>query len=242
MEKLGRHALSKVFPSLGMSELESLTKSIASEGLLNSITKYQGKILDGWNRYNACISAGVKPRIVDLPKGADPVLFVIAQNLERRHLATHQKMKLTKRLIPHEQKLAKDRALAGQSFGGSKRQGGTPPPRGGKVPFDKGTAAAKVAKAVGVSARQVERSIAIDKKASPSIRKAVDKGAMSLKEAEQVSKLPKRSQERLASMSKKERASEREDKEPFALGVVRRAWIGADSKTRKLIRKWILKQ
>jgi len=47
------HELANVFPMLQQTELESLAADIRANGQRHAITLYQGKILDGRNRYAA---------------------------------------------------------------------------------------------------------------------------------------------------------------------------------------------
>jgi hypothetical protein len=67
-----------------------LVADIKGHGLLEPIWLYQGKILDGRNRYRACNKAGIKPRFSDY-KGADPPAFIISRNLKRRYLNASQR-------------------------------------------------------------------------------------------------------------------------------------------------------
>ena len=70
--------------------------SLISFGLLNPITLYQGKILDGRNRYRAAKEAGCKltaKDFRDLPPGEDPKAFVISTNAQRRQLNQEGKRK-----------------------------------------------------------------------------------------------------------------------------------------------------
>src|SRR5215469_3602083 len=62
---LAFHPLAKVFPLLEGAEFDRLVADIAAQDLLNSITLYQGKVLDGRNRFRACQAAGVAPRYVE---------------------------------------------------------------------------------------------------------------------------------------------------------------------------------
>lgn len=54
------------------------------------ITVHDGFILDGGNRYRACLSAGVDPVFVEL-KGDSIASFVLSANLHRRHLTAGQR-------------------------------------------------------------------------------------------------------------------------------------------------------
>ena len=87
---MDQHPLSAAFPSMEPEELEALTKDIAEHGQHEVIILYQGKVLDGWHRYQACIAAGRTPETANLPVGEDPVAFVLSHNLHRRHLSQGQ--------------------------------------------------------------------------------------------------------------------------------------------------------
>ena len=84
------HELANVFPILPDREIESLAIDIRESGLRHPITLYQGKILDGRNRFVACELAGVEPRF-DEYTGDDPTAFVISENIARRHLDESQR-------------------------------------------------------------------------------------------------------------------------------------------------------
>lgn len=84
------HEYADLFPMLSDAELKSLSADIAENGLQAPITTYEGKILDGRNRYRACEMAGVDPTLEEY-KGADPLAFVVSHNLIRRHLDEGQR-------------------------------------------------------------------------------------------------------------------------------------------------------
>ncbi len=62
--RLERHLLGELFPRLaeGSDELAALVEDIRVGGQLDKIVLFEGKVLDGWNRYVACLAAGKEPR------------------------------------------------------------------------------------------------------------------------------------------------------------------------------------
>lgn len=87
--------LSTVFPSFhGDQEFLELVESIKTEGLLEPIVIWQGKIVDGRHRHLACKEARVQPEYTHLPDdwSLDKVKSrVVALNVLRRHLTTGQR-------------------------------------------------------------------------------------------------------------------------------------------------------
>jgi ParB-like chromosome segregation protein Spo0J len=62
MTEMEFHPLANLFPPLEEKELDELTADIRANGLRENIVLHEGKILDGRNRYYACLRAGVEPR------------------------------------------------------------------------------------------------------------------------------------------------------------------------------------
>jgi predicted NUDIX family phosphoesterase len=62
---------------------------------------FESKILDGRNRYRACLEAGVGHH-TQTYMGADPLAYVLAQNLHRRHLNESQRSMVAARLATME--------------------------------------------------------------------------------------------------------------------------------------------
>jgi hypothetical protein len=88
--QLAFHPLAEVLPLIEGKQFDELVASIKANGLRDPIILFEGTILDGRNRYRACLQAGVKPRTEEF-SGGDPALFVADRNLHRRHLTDGQK-------------------------------------------------------------------------------------------------------------------------------------------------------
>lgn len=83
------HPLCTLFPRLSGAEFDALRDDIKANGLRQPIVLHQGLILDGGNRYRACIEAGVTPRFAEYA-GGNLVSFVLSANLHRRHMTAGQ--------------------------------------------------------------------------------------------------------------------------------------------------------
>lgn len=83
------HPLCTLFPRMLDQEFMTLTADIKENGLRQPITLLNGMILDGGNRYRACIQAGVAPEFVEF-SGGNIVSFVLSANLHRRHMSVGQ--------------------------------------------------------------------------------------------------------------------------------------------------------
>jgi hypothetical protein len=79
------HLLADTMPLTSPAEYQELLSNIKVMGLLEPITRYQDKVLDGRNRLRACEEANIEPKFLDYT-GDDPAAFVFAKNLKRRHL------------------------------------------------------------------------------------------------------------------------------------------------------------
>jgi ParB-like chromosome segregation protein Spo0J len=94
------HPLAKIFPLTIGDEFKDLAADIKKNGLHEPITTYQGKILDGRNRYRACFNAKVEPRFETFAgDDAAAAAFVISKNICRRHLTAKRRRELIAKLI-----------------------------------------------------------------------------------------------------------------------------------------------
>jgi hypothetical protein len=112
MTALKIHPAAELFPMLGDAELQDLGADIRKRGLLFPISIYgkTGELLDGRNRLAACEIAEVEPSRYCYP-GDDPVGFVLAANVHRRHLTAEQKRDLIAKVLKLDPKKS-DRQIA----------------------------------------------------------------------------------------------------------------------------------
>jgi hypothetical protein len=112
--KLKFHPASELFPLLTGDEFARLVTSIKEFGLLNPIYLHpDGSVLDGRNRYNACLRANIQPHF-ETYQGDDPEMFVVMQNAHRRDLDADDRALAAFRLLPYFSVQAKERKQATQ--------------------------------------------------------------------------------------------------------------------------------
>jgi ParB-like chromosome segregation protein Spo0J len=86
------HPFANQFPLLNGAEFEKFVADIAANGLQEPITLYRGAVLDGRNRYRACLKLKLDPKFETF-KGDDAAAFayVFSKNIHRRHLKAKDK-------------------------------------------------------------------------------------------------------------------------------------------------------
>jgi ParB-like chromosome segregation protein Spo0J len=100
-----------MFPLMEGDAFGELIADIQANGLRETITLYQGKVLDGRNRYRACREAGIEVKTEPFEgTEADARAFVISKNIHRRHLTTEQKRDLIAKLVKAQPERS-DRAI-----------------------------------------------------------------------------------------------------------------------------------
>lgn len=89
MTNLEMHPLCSLFPRMGGAEFAALCDDIKANGLRAPIVLHEGMILDGGNRYRACLETGARMEFVEFG-GGSAVSFVLSANLHRRHMTAGQ--------------------------------------------------------------------------------------------------------------------------------------------------------
>ena len=91
-KRLKPHPYCDQLPRMSKQEFESLVTDIRANGQKEPILLFEGKILDGRNRYDACKEAGVEPRTKTFTGSSEEARQLsISNNLVRRHLTASQK-------------------------------------------------------------------------------------------------------------------------------------------------------
>lgn len=113
------HPVAALLPLMSGEEFAQLVEDIRSNGLREPIWLHPtGSIIDGRNRYRACIEAGVTPTYRTWDGNGSLVAFVLSQNLHRRHLTMAQRAAVAAEALP----MLEDEASAKQSAAGGDRR------------------------------------------------------------------------------------------------------------------------
>ena len=80
-----------LFPEASPEEYQAILASIEEIGQQEPIARKDDQIIDGRNRYRACRELGIEPVFTELGDDVDPLKYVLAKNLARRHLDASQR-------------------------------------------------------------------------------------------------------------------------------------------------------
>ncbi|PLW80769.1 hypothetical protein C0585_01040, partial [Candidatus Woesearchaeota archaeon] len=114
---LESHKFADIFPMVEGVQAEQLKMDIKENGLIQPVVLFEGKILDGRNRYRASMELGITPKFEEY-KGEKPLEYVISGNLKRRHLTADQRAVIAQEVMPMLEEEAKKRQAT--STGGNK--------------------------------------------------------------------------------------------------------------------------
>ena len=105
------HPFADVFPLLEGDDFAKLLEDIREHGQREPVILYDGKILDGRNRYRACVELGIPPQF-DYSKAStddEALRESVSRNLHRRHLTASQRAMVGAELLPMFEAMAKER-------------------------------------------------------------------------------------------------------------------------------------
>ncbi len=102
IHKLEVHPSADIFPMIPKEELQELADDIKANGLIHPIIIKDGLLIDGRNRREACRIAGIEPEVQEL-NGQDINAYIIASNINRRHMTKGQRAMAVAKIYPDTQ-------------------------------------------------------------------------------------------------------------------------------------------
>lgn len=179
------HEAADLFPLMGDSDLDVLARDIEINGQQEPVIMYKGKILDGRNRWRACMRIGKPCATQELnpSEDFDPFNYAVSRNLHRRHLSESQRAMVALELEKHFAEAAEERKKSGKSADG--KAGG----RGNKKenPTDncpEGSESREIAaKQLNISGRLISRAKKVRKDCPPETVEKVRSGEISINKA-----------------------------------------------------------
>jgi hypothetical protein len=164
-KQLTRHPLSAAMGEMEPESFIELQTSVGKIGVLEPILIFEGKVLDGWNRYQAALGLGVDaPQEPFTGTFEEACLFVWAKHGARRNWTPSQ------------------RALAQAEIARL---------RGDTAPGAVSETVRKDAERADVSPRTMAQANVVARRAAPEVKRKVMDGEMSLKQAERIARLPR---------------------------------------------------
>ena len=172
------HSAALRMPAMSEEEFTALCVDIQENGLLVPIELYDGKIIDGRHRQQACDKLGIKPEYVETDlDGLSPEAYVLALNLRRRHLTPSQ---IAAFAVDDDGPLKAERAAAKERQ--ARKPADSVRQKVAEQKQDDGKAAERVAKAVGTNREYVRQAEKI-KRHAPEVFEEVKAGTKTLKDA-----------------------------------------------------------
>jgi ParB-like chromosome segregation protein Spo0J len=164
-------------------KLDELAEDIRQQGQLQPIWTFEGMILDGRNRFEACRRAEIKPIIMEY-RGDEPTAFAVSLNDRRRHMGKSALAAVAAELEPFFAADAKKRYE--QTVGRPKKSVEKVPP----ISEGPSKAREEAAKSVGVNDRYVQDAKKV-KAEAPEVFERLKAGKITLQDAKrEVAKKP----------------------------------------------------
>jgi len=159
------HPYSEIFPLIQGADLDALVADIKTFGLREKIWLYDGRILDGRNRFIACQKARVEPEFRQY-RGTDngALALVVSANVKRRHLNASQLAMAAARISSY---------------------------RSGANQHTEGVSIETASEIVGAKVASTKRARKVIEQGSKPLQKAVESGEVPVSRAAAVVNLPK---------------------------------------------------
>jgi len=185
-DTLERHELSAIFGDMPTDDYQSLLSSVEKDGFMDQHIKIlDGKVLDGWHRYRAGRELNLLRKLKfqqwNEKDDGDPQAFVLARNIERRHLGASQRAQIVVSFNERFQKGDIDSQRDGTPNGEPKTR-------------------EELAKEAGVGTSTIDRAFVVEKEGQSEAVIAGEKTAGEVLKARDAAKLKKHKKQILKNM------------------------------------------
>lgn len=113
------HDAANIFPPPTEEEFQAIEKDIAENGQREPARTYQGKLIDGRSRQQACKELGLKLKVKEWDGSGSLIEYALSLNLHRRHLSSSQRATLAVEIEPMLAREAQERERTGKSTDGT---------------------------------------------------------------------------------------------------------------------------
>ena len=171
------HPLCSIFPPMSDEEFDRLRDDIAKHGQRQPILLFDGQILDGRHRHDACLLLKIEPKFETFTGTFDEAeSLVLSLNLARRHLDSSQRGMVATRLAKLERGSSLNRSIDPSAM-----------------------TQAEAATRLNVSVPTVKRAKYVNEHAAPEVIAEVDAGRMTINKAQKlIAALPDKGRQALA--------------------------------------------
>ena len=175
------HDYANLFPMLDAAAQDALRADVQQHGVREPVIQFEGRILDGRNRYMAARDLGLDFPVADFDgTPAEALAYVLSTNLHRRHLTESQRAAVAAKLS--NMKRGGDGSNQHQSKPANLPDSDAP------------LSQAQAAEMLNVSERSVRTAKKVIDQGAPELVAAVEQGDVSVSAAADVSGLPKEEQ------------------------------------------------
>jgi hypothetical protein len=183
------HEISKIYPLIDGVDFEDLVEDIKNNGLHEPILAYKGLIIDGRNRFNACMEADVKPIFKEWDGNGSLADLIVSLNEKRRHLTASQRGMVAENIKPFYEAEAKTRQHAGVPV---------------LIPEGAGDTRDKVASKFHISGKYVDMAGKVKKQGSQELIDGVTSGKISLPTASVLADVRPEDQRNIVALTERE--------------------------------------
>ena len=187
MQQVSFHPLADIFPLLHSDgdSFAALVDSISKNGLIDPITLHEGMIVDGRNRYRACLKAGIEPRFVQMEWTGLVADFVWNRHQRREESQFERRLSAGRYAVAREGESEQRRVANLRN---------APSTVSIDTVEEAGRSRELAAERFGVSEATVARAVKVLKEGAPELIAAVEGGEVAVSAGADIATLPREDQ------------------------------------------------